>query len=491
MKEKRARRHPTALFLLFTLVSPALAAPAAARPGALQAVSSGSSSQACFGYNHVNDSFIPEVVKSLRIAVVQPLFTSTPYSQYATGSFYAFYAKYQGVSGNVTTDLNLLSTDVSSGFGFNKGWGLSYGFYEFLTSPTAMNCGLAIGKNVKVLTDMNVSQGALFNLQDKTARFDAVILPFSEYVTVQEYRAYQDFVAGGGTVLMMGRSLEYPVTYDATTNVETLVYAHGWAFHGNYASPIPCNSGVTYRACPWSKNTTDWAGNTPCCFHIYKFNGSAVNGNDVIGRALLDEFGGTVFKTYASHEESTISNMTGSSVAAVFVNDSKNLIAAYTHQFRKGSVVCLCVFGDDIIASDPSAQYFLLLGVASAKTGLVFFPHSTETASSTTLAPSFTSTSSTSSGSSSSTSAPTTSLRTTIATSQSPGTYSIGLILVAGMFAVAIVTAAVVFRRGAARRTPSSSRPSPSPLRRAPPSGSRSLSAQALSCSGPPRTSPS
>jgi len=55
--------------------------------------------------------------------------------------------------------------------------------------------------------------------------------------------------------------------------------------------------------------------------------------------------------------------MTATSIASVFVNDSKNLITAYRHQFRKGTVVCLCVFGDDIIATDSSAQYFVTLGL--------------------------------------------------------------------------------------------------------------------------------
>ena len=122
MKEERARQCPIALFLLFTLVFPALAESVAARPGALQAVSGGSS-QACFGNNGVDDSYIPEAVRSLRVAVVQPVFTSTPYSQYASGSFYAFYAKNQGVSTNVTTNLDLLSTGVSTGLGFREGWG--------------------------------------------------------------------------------------------------------------------------------------------------------------------------------------------------------------------------------------------------------------------------------------------------------------------------------------------------------------------------------
>jgi hypothetical protein len=440
MKGRRERRLAIAFFLLFTLVSPALAAPVAARPGVLQAAPS--ASQACFGYNGVDDSSIPPVVKSLRIAVVQPVFTSTPYSQYPTGSFYAFYGKNQGVATNVTTNLNLLSTDVSSGLGFHQGWGLSYGFYKFLTSPAAINCGLEIGKNVRVLSDMNVSEATLSHVTNTSARLDAVILPFSEYVTAQEYLTYERFVASGGTLIMTAHSLEYPVSYNATTNLESLVYAHGWAFHGSYASPIPCGSN-NFNACPWYKNNTDWAGSNTCqasCFHTYKFNGSVVNRNDTIGRALFNEFGGTVFRSYASHEENTITNMTRTSIASVFVNDSKNLIAAYTHQFKKGSVVCLCVFGDDIIATDLSAQYFVMLGLVSGRLG-----------SSTSTTPSTSSASSTSSAMttvSTSTTSNTAGPVTISTTAQLTGpAYPTGLVMLGALSAFVVVAAAVVVLR--------------------------------------------
>jgi len=349
---------------------------ALADPGAasqLQTASSTNSSQGpCFGYNHVDDSAIPRIVSSLRVALVQPILTSTPYSQYESGSFYAFYAKESGVTTNVTANLDLLSTDLSSGYGYNKGWGLSYGMDQFFTSQTAANCGLVVGKNVQVLTDLNVSQGALFYPQNQSARFDVVVLPFSEYVTDQEYLAYEEFVAGGGTLEMMAHSLEYPVTYNATTNMETLVYGHGWAFTGTYAYPVACSSNTYVASCPWAKNNTDWTGSNTCeasCFHTYKYNGSLVNTGSSIGKALYDEFGGTVFASYVSHEENSVTNMTGTSIVSVFVNDSTNLIASYTHQFRRGTVVCFGFFGDDIIATDQSAQYLLLSGMVSGRLG--------------------------------------------------------------------------------------------------------------------------
>jgi hypothetical protein len=366
MKERRASPVWAALLLIMALALPQALANGVGFPP-LQATPPASSSHGgCFGNNGVDDSYIPRTVGSLRIALVQPILTSTPYSQYNSGSFYAFYAREAGVTTNVTANLDLLSTNVSSGSGFNQGWGLSAGMHRFFTSQTAAGCGLVIGRNVQVLTDMDVANGALFNPDNRTARFDVVVLPFSEYVEAQEYLAYEDFVASGGTLVMMGHSLEYPVTYNETTKMETLVYAHNWAFHGTYASPIACGSNAYVASCPWAKNNTDWMGSNTCeasCFHTYVFNGSVVNPGNPIGKALYDEFGGTVFKSYLSHEEDTVTNMTGTAIVSVFVNDSKNLIAAYTHQFRKGTVVCLCVFGDDIIATDPSAQYFLLQGM--------------------------------------------------------------------------------------------------------------------------------
>ncbi len=369
----RGRHASLALAALLVTVSfsapQAFANPGGAHP--LQAASSSASSAgACFGYNGVNDSYIPRTISGLRIALIQPVLTSTPYSQYASGSFYAFYAKEAGVRTNVTTNLDLLSTNVSSGFGFNHGWGLSYGEYEFFTSQTAVNCGLVVGKNVQVLTDMDVANGALFDPQSHTARFDAVVLPFSEYVEASEYLAYEEFVANGGTLVTMAHDLEYPVTYNATTNMETLVYGHNWAFNGRYAYPIACGSNTYVASCPWAKNGTDWMGSNTCeasCFHKYQFNGASVNPGNPIGAALSREFGGTVFKAYVEHEDNSVTNMTGTSIVSVFVNDSTNLIAAYTHQFKRGTVVGFGIFGDDIISTDQSAQYFMLLGIVSAK----------------------------------------------------------------------------------------------------------------------------
>ncbi|MDA4115346.1 MAG: hypothetical protein OK442_02170 [Thaumarchaeota archaeon] len=465
MKRRHASVALVALLLLGLAAPHALAGPVVARP--LEAAAPAATTPGtCFGYNGVNDSYIPGIVGSLRIALIQPVLTSTPYSQYDTGSFYAFYAKEAGVTTNVTTNLDLLSTNVSSGYGYNQGWGLSFGEYQFFTSQAAVNCGLQVGKNVQILTDMQVADGALFNPQDDSPRFDVVVLPFSEYVEASEYLAYEDFVGDGGTIVMMGHSLEYPVTYNATTGIETLVYGHNWANHGTYASPIACGSNTYVASCPWAKNNTDWIGSNTCeasCFHTYVFNGSVVNPSNPIGKALYDEFGSVVMKSYLEHEEDTVMNRTDTQIVAVFANDSRNLIAPYTHQFRKGTVVCFDIFGDDIIGTDPSAQYFMLQGMVLGRGG----PSASLGSSTTTSTSSSTSLSSQASSTSaltSSVAAPSSSTAsqspmtqsstlgqtitpTAVATSASPGALPSVLVALGGVAAVVIAAGAVVFRK--------------------------------------------
>jgi len=319
----------------------------------------------CFGNNGVDDSFIPAIVRSLRIAVLMPVFTSTPYSQYNYGSFYAFYTKYANAQGNITTDLGWLSTPVSSGYGYDGGWGLSYGLYQFLSSQTASSCGLTLGGNVQVLDDINVSAGALYN-RDGSARFDVLVAPFSEYVTTNESQAFERFVAGGGTLVMPGsHSIEWPVVYNPATKTETFTQGHNFAWNGKTAWPSTCGD-KHFATCPWAANYNDWVASEPVGATGIKFNGSTTNANNVIGKALAKEFGSVVFKPYKAHEENVVTNMTGTSIISTFSNQSIGLVASYVHDFGKGRVVCMCVFGDDIIGTDPSAQYFLSLGIISA-----------------------------------------------------------------------------------------------------------------------------
>lgn len=362
----RARAWTTALTLVLLVVLPTPIL-AAVQSSSVSSSGGGTPAPACFGGDRVNnDSLIPGIVSSLRIAALMPVLTSTPYSQYKSGSFYAFYSKYQNVSvgKNVTTDLSMLETPVSSGYSFDGGWGLSYGLYQFLTSPTAKDCGLTVGGNVRVFDDINVSEGAIFD-KNGSANFDVVVAGFSEYTTEQEYQALERFVSGGGVLVLVGsHNFDWRVAYNSTTRTETLVQGHGWSFDGKAARAIPCAVGG-YQACTWANESAKWLASMICCDRTLQYHGATVNPEGAMGMALEREFGGTVFTPYASHEENSVTNMTGTSIVATFANQSGTLVASYVHEFRKGTVVCMCVFGDDIIARDPSTQYFALLGMLS------------------------------------------------------------------------------------------------------------------------------
>ncbi|MGI0079106.1 MAG: hypothetical protein ACRECH_05730 [Nitrososphaerales archaeon] len=304
-----------------------------------------------------NASFPAPVPSTVRIALVQSLFTATAY--YPDG-FYTFYNTYRHVNGNITLNLQWLNKSVTSGQLYNRGWGHNVGLYNFLGSQSARNCGLMLGKNVFIISDVNVTAGALF-YGNGTSKFNVIIAGFSEYATLQEYVAYKHFVAGGGTLILMDSdSFQVQVGYSPHSNHEWLILGHGWAFDGRRAWHSIWN--------PWDSNNTNWVGSN-LTFYRFSFNGAELNSHNPIGLSLGKMFGAKVFVSYHSHEENALRNMTNTSIIAIFANESGTLVASYTHRYEKGMVICFCVFGTDIISSDQSAQYFLVKSVALSTNG--------------------------------------------------------------------------------------------------------------------------
>jgi hypothetical protein len=305
----------------------------------------------------------PMVTNSTRVALIQPIFTATPYSQYITGSFYAFYQKYAKATTNITTDLDWLNTSVSSARKFNLYWGHSYPLYQFLQSKAARNCGLFMGKNLQVVSDINVTQGALF-AQNGSANYDVAVVGFSEYVTQQEYSAFERFVASGGKLVIMGSdSFQVRVIYNPKNHYETYVVGHGFNF----------NNKTAWRSTPPTKlgyNLTGFIGGIDCCFRKGTYNGAKINQGSALGAKLAAVFGDTVFGQYTPHEEDSVRNFTNTEIIAVFRNSSGTLVATYVRHYGKGAVVCFCAFADDVIATDPSVQYFAMLAVGTPVSGL-------------------------------------------------------------------------------------------------------------------------
>ncbi len=307
------------------------------------------SSLGCFD---LTKSSIDKISK-LRIGLVKPVFTT---SAYATDGFYAFYKKWSStpVNRNVTADLNLLNVTVSSDCGFSRP------LYDFLSSSQAVQCGLVISRNVRLLDDIDVTKGATSGPAN-SQKFDALILGFTEYVTGNEYAAYRNFVTAGGTVILMDpANFVARVQYSPSSQHVALVGGHGWRSNGKSA----------WRYSPyefWQSANTNWVGSNFCCFEAggsdravpMYISTSMIN---PIASALETRFGTNVFTFYHLHEENHVTNSSDSIIAS-YPPDGSVRVAAYSHKYKAGGVIHIGIMSDDIIRIDPSAQYFLILSL--------------------------------------------------------------------------------------------------------------------------------
>src|SRR3989454_10350362 len=284
----------------------------------------------------------------LKIAAVEPVFTTTAYS-----SFYSFYSKYatRNLNGTIKTDLNLLNASIV------RGWGWSDALRRFLISTTAGDqYDIVLGRNLSFISEVNVSQ-ALFRT-DGTRNYDVLILGFTEYVTIQEYYAYKSFVTTGGVlVLMDATNFLAQVEYYPRTQHLALIRGHGWGFNGTMAW-----RDIFDR---WQNENTNWIGGT---FGVGSSSGAGYSGaipliDNPVGRALKEKYGSRVFTVYQGHEENVVTNLTRTSIVANWVQTRKPdfhpNVSAYMHYYKIGLVADLGVMGSNVIMSDDSVQFFL------------------------------------------------------------------------------------------------------------------------------------
>ena len=370
MRMPSSRQAEGVLLAALIIASVAVAPGVLIRPGAptvrLQPIQSPTVLRTCLDGGKLG----PTVSPNLTVAVVKPVFTSTPYSQYPYGSFYAFFKKYDGAVGNITNNLDWLRTNVASGMSYNSGWGHTLPLYSFLASSAAKNCGIVLGRNLHVISDIDVANGALFG-PDRSRRFDAVMIGHQEYVTQREYDQLRLFVAAGGRLVAMSSNEFYAeVKFDPVTQVETFVTGHGgYSFNGHTAW-----YGSSVRP-PW--NTGLWFGSTYCCFHRFQYKGAIANPSTLIGQMLNEYYGGRMALGYSTHEENAVSNLSGTSIIATFLKRPGLTVASYAHGYGRGVVFCLCVFGEDLMSHDRATQYFLVASLTA--------PFNSATASSTTV----------------------------------------------------------------------------------------------------------
>lgn len=293
---------------------------------------------------------ISEVRNEVQIALVEPTFTAAAYNN----SFYAFYQKYNHIpaNANITSDLNLLSSKVST--------------YPTITPTTKVHSAFAMlnlledlklispRSNVTVLTDADVDNASIFknnnndgvssnakniiNTNNNNA-YNIIIIGHQEYVTQREYDNLKNFVTNGGTMIILDGNVFYAeVKYDRHTNTITLVKGHGWAFNGRSAW-----KGVAER---WNNETSQWVGSNYLCY------------------SCQITFANDPFE-YKHHEEQYITNPNDKIIMnynASLLNyptaSPKPVIATYELNYQRGKVISLGIYSDDIITNDKFDRYF-------------------------------------------------------------------------------------------------------------------------------------
>ena len=291
---------------------------------------------------------VDHCLRSARVAVVEPVFTTTAYS-----SFYSKYA-HTPMGVLIKKDLGLLNTTL------REGWGFSSSLYSFVTSGLAKRAGLSVGNNTWIISDVDVNNGELFNSQG-VRNFDVVILGFTEYVTLKEYLAYKHFVASGGHILVLSAcNFLAEVSYNPLTKRVSLVEGHGWVFNGTAAW-----RGVYAR---WYTDNTDWVGSNYALYSArgYTISGAVANTTHPLSVFLRTRFSTLLFNDYAPHEENIITNSSDLVIAYWRLSYSKHpdwVVAIYEHRYQRGSLIHLGVFGTDILSQDKALQYFVLASI--------------------------------------------------------------------------------------------------------------------------------
>jgi hypothetical protein len=169
--------------------------------------------------------------------------------------------------------------------------------------------------------------------ENGTSKYDVIILVHQEYVTQQEYNNLKQFVANGGTMILFDGNVFYAeVKYDEESKKISLVKGHGWAFNGKSAW-----KSVSER---WANESTEWIGsNYLCCY------------------ADIVNFANNPFNS-THNEEQYITNPNAKILLdynATLIkrgNVSHPKIATYEYDYKKGKVIGLGLYSDDILWSN-------------------------------------------------------------------------------------------------------------------------------------------
>ena len=339
-------RKPIAIFsivLAVLIIMSALAASAAVSMGLLS-----SNNNSIKAINHISSNKL-KVSRELsgagvrgsgsnrrfNIALIKPTFTAAAYNS----AFYKFYFLFIHASArtNITTHLNLLSSKIPKQLTPSS----STSTLSFL--PRHLKT-LLPHSNIDVLTDADVDSGSPIFVKNGITRnrYDILIVGHEEYVTQKEYDNLKQFVANGGTLIVLdGNPFFAQVKYNSNTDIVTLVKGHGWAFNGKSAW-----KSVNER---WKKETSQWLGSNYLCY-LCKIT------------FLNNPFG------YKHHEEQYLTNPNDKILMnynAVVMSTKKyhppvarSVIATYKLNYQKGKVMVLGIYSDDVIFNSKFDKFF-------------------------------------------------------------------------------------------------------------------------------------
>ncbi|MGA8913002.1 MAG: N,N-dimethylformamidase beta subunit family domain-containing protein, partial [Nitrososphaeraceae archaeon] len=275
--------------------------------------------------------------RRFNIALIKPTFTAAAYNSAFYKFYFLFIHTFAGM--NVTTHLNLLSSRVN-----NQLTALSSSASTLSFLPRHLKT-LLPQSNINVLTDADVDSGSPIFVKNngKTSnRYDILIVGHEEYVTQKEYDNLKQFVANGGTLIVLdGNAFFAQIKYNSNTDIITLVKGHGWAFNGESAW-----RSVNER---WRKETSQWLGSNYLCYSC-KIT------------FLNNPFG------YKHHEEQYLTNpndMILMNYNAVVMSTkkyhppvAKPVIATYQLNYQKGRVIVLGLYSDDVISNGNFDKFF-------------------------------------------------------------------------------------------------------------------------------------
>jgi N,N-dimethylformamidase beta subunit-like, C-terminal len=274
--------------------------------------------------------------RRFNIALIKPTFTAAAYNSAFYKFYFLFIHTFAGM--NVTTHLNLLSSRVN-----NQLTALSSSASTLSFLPRHLKT-LLPQSNINVLTDADVDSGSPIFVKNRITsnRYDILIVGHEEYVTQKEYDNLKQFVANGGTLIVLdGNAFFAQIKYNSNTDIITLVKGHGWAFNGESAW-----RSVNER---WRKETSQWLGSNYLCYSC-KIT------------FLNNPFG------YKHHEEQCLTNpndMILMNYNAVVMSTkkyhppvAKPVIATHQLNYQKGRVIILGLYSDDVISNGNFDKFF-------------------------------------------------------------------------------------------------------------------------------------